>query len=108
MDKFSEEVRRGMQEVQQVGGQLSQIIQQVQALAPRVESVNEGMQAQATGAEQISEALAQLSEAAQQTVESLQPVDARDRRSRRGLERPAQRRAALQARVLTPALELRA
>ena len=71
MDKFSEEVRRGMQEVQQVGGQLSQIIQQVQALAPRVESVNEGMQAQATGAEQISQALAQLTEAAQQTVESL-------------------------------------
>jgi methyl-accepting chemotaxis protein WspA len=71
MDKFSEEVRRGMHEVQQVGGQLSQIIQQVQALAPRVESVNEGMQAQATGAEQISTALAQLTEAARQTVESL-------------------------------------
>jgi methyl-accepting chemotaxis protein WspA len=71
MDKFSEEVRRGMQEVQHVGGELSQIIQQVQALAPRVESVNEGMQAQATGAEQISQALSQLSEAAQQTVESL-------------------------------------
>ena len=71
MDKFSEEVRRGMQEVQQVGGQLAQIIQQVQALAPRVESVNEGMQAQATGAEQISYALQQLTEAAQQTVESL-------------------------------------
>jgi methyl-accepting chemotaxis protein WspA len=72
MDKFSEEVRRGMGEVQHVGGELSQIIQQVQALAPRVESVNEGMQAQATGAEQISQALTQLSEAAQQTVESLQ------------------------------------
>lgn len=72
MDKFSEEVRRGMQEVQQVGGQLSQIIQQVQALAPRFEAVNEGMQAQATGAEQITEALTQLSEAAQQTVEALQ------------------------------------
>jgi methyl-accepting chemotaxis protein WspA len=71
MDKFSEEVRRGMQEVQQVGGQLSQIIQQVQALAPRFEAVNEGMGAQATGAEQITQALAQLSEAAQQTVESL-------------------------------------
>ena len=71
MDKFSEEVRRGMQEVQQVGGQLSQVIQQVQALAPRVESVNDGMQAQATGAEQITQALTQLSEAAQQTVESL-------------------------------------
>jgi methyl-accepting chemotaxis protein len=71
MDKFSEEVRRGMQEVQEVGNQLSQIIQQVQALAPRVEAVNEGMQAQATGAEQITTALAQLSDAAQQTVESL-------------------------------------
>lgn len=71
MDRFSEDVRTGMHEVQQVGGQLSQIIQQVQALAPRCESVNEGMQAQATGAEQITEALTQLSEAAQQTVESL-------------------------------------
>jgi methyl-accepting chemotaxis protein WspA len=71
MDKFSEEVRRGMLEVQQVGEQLSQIIQQVQSLAPRVESVNEGMQAQATGAEQITQALTQLTEAVQQTVESL-------------------------------------
>jgi methyl-accepting chemotaxis protein WspA len=71
MDKFSEEVRRGMHEIEQVGGQLSQIIQQVEALAPRVESVNEGMQAQATGAEQITEALGQLSQAAQQTVDSL-------------------------------------
>jgi methyl-accepting chemotaxis protein WspA len=71
MDKFSEEVRRGMQDVEQVGGQLSEIIQQVQALAPRCEAVNEGMQAQAIGAEQITQALAQLSEAAQQTVESL-------------------------------------
>lgn len=71
MDKFSEEVRRGMQDVQQVGGQLSQVIQQVQALAPRVESVNDGMQAQANGAEQITQALTQLSEAAQQTVDSL-------------------------------------
>jgi methyl-accepting chemotaxis protein WspA len=71
MDKFSEEVRRGMQDVQRVGEQLSQIIHQVQALAPRVEAVNDGMQAQATGAEQITQALGQLSEAAQQTVESL-------------------------------------
>ena len=71
MDKFSEEVRRGMSEVQQVGEQLSQIIHQVQALAPRVLMVNEGMQAQATGAEQINQALAQLSDASTQTVESL-------------------------------------
>lgn len=71
MDKFSEEVRRGMRDVQDIGGQLSQIIHQVQALAPRIEAVNDGMQAQATGAEQISQSLTQLSEAAQQTVESL-------------------------------------
>jgi len=71
MDKFSEEVRRGMLDVQHVGGQLSQIIQQVQALAPRFVMVSEGMQTQATGADQITQGLAQLSEAAQQTAESL-------------------------------------
>ena len=71
MDKFSEEVRHGMDDVHQVGSQLSQIIAQVQALVPRFETANEGMQAQATGAEQITEALLQLTDAAQQTVESL-------------------------------------
>jgi methyl-accepting chemotaxis protein WspA len=77
MDKFSDQVRRGMQEVKQAGEQLSQIIQQVQALAPRFLEVNEGMQAQASGAEQISEALTQLTEASQQTVQSLrQSTDA--------------------------------
>jgi len=71
MDKFSEEVRRGVDEVRQVGGQLSRIIEQVQALIPRFESVNDGMQSQATGAAQISESMAQLSDTAQQTAESL-------------------------------------
>ena len=76
MDKFSEEVRRGIAEVGQVGEQLTQIIQQVQALAPRVLMVNEGMQAQSTGAEQINQALVQLSEASGQTVESLRQASA--------------------------------
>lgn len=71
MDKFSEEVRRGVQEVGQVTEQLAQIIGQVQALTPQFETVNEGMQSQSTGAQQISEALAQLTESAQQTVDSL-------------------------------------
>jgi methyl-accepting chemotaxis protein WspA len=71
MDKFSEEVRRGLHDVHEIGGKLSEIIAQVQALAPRFENVSEGMQAQATGAEQISEALVQLTEATQQTVEAL-------------------------------------
>ncbi len=71
MDKFSDEVRRGVDEVRQVGAQLGQIIQQVQAFTPRFESVNEGMQSQSAGAQQITDSLSQLSEAAQQTAESL-------------------------------------
>ena len=58
MDKFSEEVRRGVEEVQQVSLQLNEIIQQVQNLLPRFELVGDGMKAQATGAQQIHEALA--------------------------------------------------
>lgn len=71
MDKFSEDLRRGVEEVRQVSTHLAQIIHQVQTLTPRFQTVNNGMHAQATGAEQISETLHQLSEAAQQTAESL-------------------------------------
>ncbi len=71
MDKFSEEVRRGVEEVRTVGTQLAQIIHSVQTLTPRFHTVNEGMHAQATGAQQISETLTQLNEAAQLTAESL-------------------------------------
>jgi len=76
MDKFSEEVRRGIGEMAQMGDQLTQIIQQVQALAPRIQMVNEGMQAQSTGAEQINQALVQLGEASNQTVDSLRQAGA--------------------------------
>ena len=71
MDKFSEEARRGVEEIRQVSTQLAQIIHQVQTLTPRFQTVNEGMHAQATGAQQISETLTQLSEAANQTADSL-------------------------------------
>ncbi len=71
MDKFSEEARRGVEEIRQVSTQLAQIIREVQTLTPRFQTVNEGMHAQAAGAQQISETLAQLSEAVQQTAESL-------------------------------------
>ena len=71
MDKFSDEVRRGSENVHEVSRQLGTIIQQVQALTPRFDIVVEGMGAQATGAQQISEGLAQLSDSAQQTAESL-------------------------------------
>lgn len=71
MDKFSEQVRRGLHDVHEIGDKLSEVITQVQTLAPRFETVSEGMEAQAIGAEQISEALVQLTDATQQTVESL-------------------------------------
>jgi len=71
MDKFSEEARRGVEEVRQVSTHLAQILHQVQTLTPRFHTVNEGMHAQAAGAQQISDTLTQLSEAAQQTAESL-------------------------------------
>jgi methyl-accepting chemotaxis protein WspA len=61
MDKFSEEVRRGVDEIRQVSTQLAQIIHQVQTLTPRFATVSEG----------ISETLTQLSEAAHQTADSL-------------------------------------
>src|ERR1700733_13792368 len=71
MDKFSEEVRQGVDVVHQVGEELSQIIQQVQTLTPSFETASEGMQSQSLGAQQISDSLAQLSEAAKQTVDSM-------------------------------------
>lgn len=71
MDKFSEEVHRGVDDVRTVGSQLAEVIEQVQTLIPRFEEVNDGMQSQSQGAEQISEAMIQLSESAHQTAESL-------------------------------------
>lgn len=71
MDKFSDEVQRGVAEIRQVSTQLAQIIHQVQTLPPRFQTVNDGMNAQATGAKQISETLTQLGGAARRTAESL-------------------------------------
>jgi methyl-accepting chemotaxis protein WspA len=71
MDKFSEEVRRGVGTVAQTGGHLSQIIEHVQSLSSRIDAVNEGMQAQAQGATQISDAMAHLTDDARQTAASL-------------------------------------
>ncbi len=71
MDKFTDEVHSGVEEVRQVGVQLTEIIDQVRALLPSFEAVHEGMQNQALGAQQITESIAQLSDGTQQTAESL-------------------------------------
>ena len=71
MDKFSEEIRRSVTEVRQVGGHLSTVMGQVQQLAPRFDLVLQGMQSQAVGAAQITNTMHQFNEATQQTVGSL-------------------------------------
>lgn len=75
MDKFTKEVARGVEDVNQISGQLGQIIDQVQALTPRFETVNQGMEAQAQGAQQISIAMVQLSETSTQTADSLREIN---------------------------------
>ncbi len=71
MEKFSEEVRHGVDDVRQVGSQLASIIEQVETLIPRFEEVNESMISQSQGGNQIRDAIVQLSESAQQTADSL-------------------------------------
>lgn len=71
VERFSDELRQGVAEVDQVSTQLAQIIEQVQALTPRFEHAREGMHFQSQGAEQIKQAITQLNESAHQTVESL-------------------------------------
>jgi methyl-accepting chemotaxis protein WspA len=71
MDKFSEEIKRSVDEIRDVGDGLKTVIDQVQKLAPRFDMVLEGMQSQAVGASQISETMTQLNEATQQAVDAL-------------------------------------
>jgi methyl-accepting chemotaxis protein WspA len=71
MDKFSEEIRRNVDEVKQISGQLGTVIDQVQTLAPRFDIIYQGMQAQSGGAEQITQTMMQFNESMQQTADSL-------------------------------------
>ena len=71
MDKFTEQVRHGVEAVGSINQQLGQIIEQVQDLNGRIESVNEGMRSQSQGASQISDAMTQLTDGVRQTAASL-------------------------------------
>lgn len=76
VERFADELRHGVGEVDKVSTQLTQIIEQVQALTPRFERAREGMHFQSQGAEQIKQAINQLNESAHQTVESLRHSNA--------------------------------
>ena len=71
MDKFSEQVRQVVGEVNLISGQLGEIIGAVQGLDQRFDQVTEGMRVQSQGADQIREAMLRLSEGANQTSVSL-------------------------------------
>lgn len=71
IDKFTEDIRRSVDEARHVAEQLSGMMDQVRRLAPRFDLVLQGMQSQAVGASQITETMTQLSDASQQTVDSL-------------------------------------
>jgi len=71
MDKFADDVRRGVETVVTISSQLGGIIDQVRAHGPQFATVKEGMNAQSAGAQQISESMGQLATAADQTRDSL-------------------------------------
>ena len=71
MEKFADEVRRGVETVALQSGQLTTIIDQVRLHGPQFTVVKDGMYGQSQGAQQISDAMGHLSLAAQQTKESL-------------------------------------
>jgi len=71
MDKFSEEVRRGVAEVAGVGQSLTRIIDRVGELEPLFDIVRDGMRGQSEDARSISEAMNLLTEAAGQTRDSI-------------------------------------
>ncbi len=75
MDKFTEDVRRGVGTVESIGKQLEQIISSVQGLTESFESVAEAMRAQSQGAVQINDAMVQLTQGARQTSSSLKEFD---------------------------------
>jgi methyl-accepting chemotaxis protein WspA len=71
MEKFSDQVRRSAEDVNQVSSELANLIEEVQEFTPRFENVQQGMHFQAQGAQQIKQAMVQLSESAQQSVVSI-------------------------------------
>ncbi|MEO1403985.1 MAG: methyl-accepting chemotaxis protein [Cyanobacteria bacterium J06635_1] len=75
MDKFSQDVVLGVEDIRKINDQTVQMIEQVQGLTPRFETVNQGVDTQAQSALQIGAAIRQLSEAAQQTAQSIRDTN---------------------------------
>lgn len=70
MDRFSDQVRRGVRDVVSAGSQMTEIIDRVNRSTESFKQVNESMRAQSEGAQQISDAMSSLVGNANQTVQS--------------------------------------
>jgi methyl-accepting chemotaxis protein len=70
MDRFSEQVRRGVGTVGQVGQRLTQVIDRVGAVEGRFGEVTQGMQSQVQGAEQIRQSMDALAQNASRAREA--------------------------------------
>ncbi len=75
MDKFTNEVERGADDVRKISVQIAQTIKKVQSLTPHFQMVNQGMEQQSHNAEQISESMMQLGEASNQTANALREIN---------------------------------
>ena len=70
MDRFSEQVRRGVENVGDVGQRLTQVIDRVGSVESRFGEVTEGMQSQVQGADQIRQAMDALAQNASRAREA--------------------------------------
>lgn len=71
IDKFAEDVRVSVADIQDGGERIEGVIEHVQVLRPQIATISEGIEAQSLGAKQISESTSQLNEAAQHSAESI-------------------------------------
>jgi methyl-accepting chemotaxis protein WspA len=70
MDRFTDHVRRSVEDVKTISQQMGRIIEQVNANTASFEQINEGMQNQSEGADQINDAMRQLTADAARTSEA--------------------------------------
>ena len=68
MERFAEDFRGGVREVEAIGGQLAQIIAQVDAGGSEFAELQAGMRSQGDGSRQISDAIGRLAATAHETL----------------------------------------
>lgn len=72
MDKFKQDIDRGVHDVQGISQKVGTVIDQIQTLTPEFETVSHSMEAQSQGAQQIRVAMEQLNDTSQQTMDTVQ------------------------------------